>query len=138
MQNHQTYRKKVSSRMAKVEKEKTMRKCAVCGRQLERYVPIEQKYRKQLSRPETLNWEEYSCPYCYAADRDRLIAVFLKRLKEKAESRFDLLEIAPSGALQRYLNFHWGGKSVYGRSVYAGCELSYGHSKYGAVFRRCF
>lgn len=109
--------------MVTVEKEKDMRKCAVCGRQLEKYVPIEQKYRKrssrlETSRPETLNWEEYSCPYCYAADRDRLIVTFFKRLKEKAESRFDLLEIAPSGALQRYLNFHWGGVNLYTADLY--------------------
>lgn len=115
MQNHQRYWKKVRSRMS--EEEDVMRKCAVCGRQLERYVPIEQKYRKQ-SRPETLNRQEYSCPYCYAADRDRLIVTFLKRLKEKAESRFDLLEIAPSGALQRYLNFHWGGVNLYTADLY--------------------
>ncbi len=110
-----------------------MRKCIVCGRSLERYVPIEQKYRKK-TKPETLNREEYSCPYCYAVDRDRLITAFLKRLllsddlgdsgdsdhsfSKSTERRFDLLEIAPSGALQWYLNSHWGGVNLYTADLY--------------------
>ncbi|MDE7313091.1 MAG: hypothetical protein K2N87_15940 [Eubacterium sp.] len=86
-----------------------MRKCAVCGKRVEKYVPIAQKYVRK-TRAETLNREEYSCPYCYASDRDRLIVTFIKRLKEKTGSlcSLDILEIAPSGALQRYLNFYWG------------------------------
>lgn len=94
-----------------------MKKCAVCGMCLEKYVPIEQKYRK-ISRPETLNWEEYSCPYCYASDRDRLILAFIKRLNKDREYGPRLLEIAPSGALQRYLNRSWGRAELYTADLY--------------------
>lgn len=96
-----------------------MRKCAVCGNSLEKYVPIAQKYIRR-TRPETLNREEYSCPYCYASDRDRLIVTFIKRIKEKADAfcSFDILEVAPSGALQKYLNFYWGRVNLFTADLY--------------------
>ena len=64
-----------------------MRKCAVCGKEFDKYVPIDRKYidlpkqygRTRETRSELLNREEYSCPYCYTPDRDRMIVLFLKR-----------------------------------------------------------
>ena len=66
-----------------------MRKCAVCGNEFQAYVPIEQKYidlpkqygREKETRSELLNKDEYSCPCCYSADRDRMIIMFLKKLR---------------------------------------------------------
>lgn len=98
-----------------------MRKCAVCGNEFEAYEPIEQKYiempakygRTQQNRPELLNRLEYSCPYCYSPDRDRMVIMFLKKLRRKQSEGIDILEIAPSGALQRYLNRSWGKSNLY-------------------------
>ena len=98
-----------------------MRKCAVCGKEFDKYVPIERKYidlpkqygRTQETNSELLNREEYSCPYCYTPDRDRMIVLFLKRLRACMNQGIDFLEIAPSGALQRYLYKEWGQSNLY-------------------------
>lgn len=92
-----------------------MRKCTVCGKQFEKYVPIESqyieeplKYGRQSCKSEMLNKEEYSCPYCYSPDRDRLIVSFLKLIHDRVKRGIDILEIAPSGAMERYLDKFWG------------------------------
>lgn len=98
-----------------------MRKCAVCGKEFQEYVPIEQKYidmpkqygREREAKSELLNKVEYSCPYCYSADRDRMITMFLKKLHAELSNGIDILEIAPSGALQRYLYKCWGKSNLY-------------------------
>ena len=98
-----------------------MRKCAVCGKEFDKYVPIDRKYidlpkqygRTRETRSELLNREEYSCPYCYTPDRDRMIVLFLKRLRACTNQGIDFLEIAPSGALQRYLYKEWGQSNLY-------------------------
>ena len=63
-----------------------MRKCAVCGSSFERYAGLDPVYienpkkygRKIKVKSELLNPEEYSCPVCYSADRDRMIVLFIK------------------------------------------------------------
>lgn len=67
------------------------RKCALCNKVVEKYVPIDVyyiheavKYGYHIGKPEIMNGKEYSCPYCYGADRDRLCALFLAKLKKIA------------------------------------------------------
>ena len=103
-----------------------MRKCAVCRTLFEAFDPIEQKYidlpikhgRVEQIRPELLNKDEYSCPYCYSADRDRMIIMFINMLHQKVKAGIDFLEIAPSGALQRYLYKYWGESNLYTADLY--------------------
>lgn len=98
-----------------------MRKCAVCGNEFQAYVPIEQKYidlpkqygRERETRSELLNKDEYSCPCCYSADRDRMIIMFLKKLRTKMSQGIDFFEVAPSGAMQRYIYQNWGKSNLY-------------------------
>lgn len=98
-----------------------MRKCSICGNVFDRFVAIEQKYitmPKEYGRinevePELLNKEEYSCPYCYSADRDRMIVMFLRKICSQMKQGIDFLEIAPSGALQRFLYSDWGKSTLY-------------------------
>lgn len=105
-----------------------MRKCAVCGSEFEKYVPIEKKYlelpqkygRIRETRSEFLNREEYSCPYCYAVDRDRMIVTFMRLLRACTGCEVDILEIAPSGALQRYLSCDWGKCNLHTADLLAG------------------
>lgn len=103
-----------------------MRKCAVCRKEFEAYIPIERKYieipRKYGRiidvKPELLNREEYSCPYCYSADRDRMVIMFIDMLHQGMEDSIDFLEIAPSGSLQRYLYKYWGWVNLYTADLY--------------------
>lgn len=98
-----------------------MRKCAICGEKFEKFQPIEQKYielpikygREKKVRPETLNSKEYSCPFCYSVDMDRMIAMFLKMIHAELSNGINILEIAPSGALQRYVYKEWGKSNLY-------------------------
>ena len=86
-----------------------MRKCSVCKNEFISFVPIEAKYIVDRNvKSELLNREEYSCPFCYSPDRDRMIVCFFEMLHEKIKSGINILEIAPSGALERYLNRFWG------------------------------
>lgn len=69
------------------------------------YREMEEKYLVvNKTRPETLNAEEYMCPYCQASDRDRLIISFLKKagLPEACEG-MRLLQIAPAGIISAWI-----------------------------------
>ncbi|MBR4983269.1 MAG: methyltransferase domain-containing protein [Lachnospiraceae bacterium] len=92
-----------------------MRRCIVCGTTTDKFIPIEKKYieiserygKEKKTKPETLNREEYSCPNCYSSDRDRLNVAFIRKLRDSFGGEIRFLEIAPSGALQRYLFSNW-------------------------------
>lgn len=74
--------------------------------------------RKKDIQSEMLNINEYSCPVCYSADRDRMIVMFLKAIHRELTNGIDILEIAPSGAIQRYLYRNWGKSSLYTADLY--------------------
>lgn len=101
-----------------------MRKCAVCGRKFKAYVPIAKKYidlsQKSAGsgKAELLNSEEYSCPYCYSADRDRMVVMFVSMICSCMKDCVNILEIAPSGALQKYLYKYWGMANYYTADLY--------------------
>ena len=101
-----------------------MRKCAVCGREFKSYDSIAQKYMdlskksKRCEKAELLNSAEYLCPYCYAADRDRMIVLFISMLRSCMKDCINILEIAPSGALQKYLYKYWGETNYYTADLY--------------------
>lgn len=94
--------------------DESMRKCSVCKKEFPLFVPIEKKYIVDKSvESELLNRDEYSCPYCYSPDRDRMIVCFLEKLHERVKTGISILEIAPSGALERYINRFWGESNRY-------------------------
>ena len=88
--------------------------CPVCQSGVFRFAPLPAKFsqeRKRHGNPysfdvyETLNYRAYSCPVCFASDRDRLYALFLERKLATLSftSSFNLLDIAPSAPLQQFL-----------------------------------
>lgn len=80
-----------------------------------KYLELPLKYgSKQKSRSETLNADEYSCPFCYALDRDRLCALFLQELLEKTKTlEINILDIAPSGAIKKFIYSNSGKDTNY-------------------------
>jgi predicted SAM-dependent methyltransferase len=64
------------------------------------------KIREQIftaSDFETLNVDNYLCPVCRCADRDRLSALFLKRIPQDLQAKRMLLHFAPERALSSFL-----------------------------------
>lgn len=97
--------------MLEIHKKK---KCALCRASIDKFIPLDAYYRKKMlqygykvGKPETMNEEEYSCPFCYGSDRDRLYALFFHRLLECKKGKIfkgvRLLDIAPSGSIQKFL-----------------------------------
>jgi SAM-dependent methyltransferase len=78
--------------------------CPVCQNLVNEFLPLPVSLTENLQKygfpftadeTETINVEQYSCPYCGASDRDRLSASYLnKKLQDKAPVL--LLDIAPS------------------------------------------
>jgi SAM-dependent methyltransferase len=60
-----------------------------------------------LDDAETLNYKAYSCPHCYASDRDRLFALYIAKRVTKCDV-IDLLEIAPSEPLSAMVRARGG------------------------------
>lgn len=87
------------------------RVCACCKSDVEKYLPLPDYYVQKFhqynyhwERNEMCNAEQYACPVCGAADRDRCAALGLHRLLPAAPGReFRLLHIAPSPSLDRFL-----------------------------------
>ena len=64
--------------------------CPVCGGSFDAFTPIDPKYQSDLTQAgseilldefETLNTSQYSCPLCGTADRNRLAALALAKLR---------------------------------------------------------
>lgn len=74
-----------------------------------------------LSDFETLNIENYSCKNCGASDRDRLIALYLKKQFEfKNNFNVSLLDLAPSSSLYRIISnfkFNYRSADLYMKNV---------------------
>lgn len=87
--------------------------CTVCQNNIKKFHPLPDYFYKQLSEScfihpvfmaETLNFISYSCPVCGASDRDRLIALFLKKFyADKENEMISFLDIAPSIPLQKLI-----------------------------------
>ncbi len=86
------------------------RKCAVCHNYPNKYVPLSSYYDQQTnkyggkrSKAEFLNRKEYTCPFCYATDRDRLCVAFFRKIFENNQiKKLCLLDIAPSAPIEDY------------------------------------
>ena len=85
--------------------------CSVCNRKVCYFTPLSDFYRENqakhgyiytLDDAETLNYKAYTCPHCWASDRDRLFALFIAKRVLKTQP-LKLLEIAPSQPLSAML-----------------------------------
>jgi SAM-dependent methyltransferase len=81
--------------------------CPVCQRKACSFIPMSAFYKENQSKygyqytwddAETLNHKAYSCPHCYAPDRDRLYALYISKRVLKSDA-IEMLEIAPSLSL---------------------------------------
>lgn len=91
------------------------KKCSVCLSTVSKFRPLSDTYKNNrnlygciypIERAETLNIDEYSCPFCHASDRDRLYALFIGNYLEQIESKgksIRILDIAPSRPLSKYI-----------------------------------
>lgn len=52
---------------------------------------------------ETISTEKRTCPVCGSMDRERLISMFIKRLSASNEEKVKVLQIAPSRAMETWL-----------------------------------
>lgn len=111
-----------------------MRKCCLCNTEFATFSPIEEKYiinclisqndQDHIVRNETLNMEEYECPHCYALDRDRLVVLFLRELfdkcltKKEAFTNINILDIAPSAPVGRWIKSNIGFCEYYTADLY--------------------
>lgn len=109
------------------------RKCCNCKKYFNSYLPIDKYYIEQpkkhgakKSNPETLNYKEYMCPFCYCLDRDRLCLAFLEKLNiygnrrlEKVNNKrqFKLIDFAPSAPVTKSI------KKNYDNILYKSADL---------------
>ena len=86
--------------------------CPVCGRGVRRFQPLPSFYHERLreagwpyplEQAETCNASRYSCPHCFASDRDRLCALYLDAYLSPAAGPRSLVQFAPSPPLSRWI-----------------------------------
>ncbi len=82
--------------------------CAVCGRRVRAFRSLPELFIKPLKeagwpygldRAETCNYRQYSCPYCGAADRDRLTGLYLEEWFGALTGPAVVIDFAPSPPL---------------------------------------
>ncbi len=80
-------------------------KCIVCGRYIRNYFSFSDdlQYNAKSNgfiydfrRIETLNFENYNCPFCMSSDRERLYMIFLERYLKEIAHKCSILDFAPS------------------------------------------
>jgi SAM-dependent methyltransferase len=98
---------KRSSRRKKMSKH-----CPVCQSDVNEFEKLDDYYWKKLDENqcihspftlETLNWLEYACPHCKAADRNRLYALYIEKVRDKLPEHLSILDFAPASQLQNFL-----------------------------------
>jgi SAM-dependent methyltransferase len=86
--------------------------CPVCGSRLRAFLPLPRVFRTELEVAgrkytfrdyETLAVDEYLCPVCRSADRDRLAALHLRNVFAQGLRGGALLHFAPERGLARFL-----------------------------------
>jgi SAM-dependent methyltransferase len=96
---------------AKPKKEGS-RECPVCGSSNIAMRPLDMYYFKNLYEnqyihnifyAETINFPEYSCSICGAADRARLYAIYFKQKLLNKDDNIKLLDIAPDNSLRNFI-----------------------------------
>ena len=87
-------------------------RCNLCGKDII-YLPKPRQDQKEQAKNNCLysnklyeseNRLRCSCPECGAIDRERMIALFIDLLQPEGNQRLNLLHIAPSAELQKWLS----------------------------------
>lgn len=86
------------------------KKCACCGNENIVFQPLPNFYEEQKVKygctkkmcAEMINKKEYTCPICYATDRERAYALWMQRELDQGES-IKILDIAPSKPLGDFI-----------------------------------
>ena len=87
-------------------------RCSVCGHSVRCFRTLSEFYFRQLKeagwpygfdQAETCNVRQYSCPYCGAADRDRLLALFLGEWFRESTSPALVIDFAPAQPLSAFI-----------------------------------
>lgn len=86
--------------------------CGSCNHCVQAFLPLPKSHIRMLQDTgwpygldtgETCNYRQYTCPYCGASDRDRLIVMYLEQWFRGIDSRATLVEFAPSRPISRYI-----------------------------------
>lgn len=90
--------------------------CPVCDNELINFLPLPNYYLDNLRKyqnkyidmeAETCNIKQYSCPLCWASDRDRLYSLYLKKHLENYtltnKNHFRIVDFAPSQSLSYFI-----------------------------------
>jgi SAM-dependent methyltransferase len=92
--------------------------CPLCRRRVQRFLPLAQalpqliadlkkhKFDMQLfAQAETLNLQQYACPYCLSNDRTRLYALFLRGEAQRIGHavKYRMLDIGPARTLREMI-----------------------------------
>lgn len=86
--------------------------CPVCGKNSIPFYPLSMRFLKPLHdnlhihpafMGETMNFEHYLCSSCQASDRDRLYALYFKKVLSRVTGSFNVLDIAPAAPLSAFL-----------------------------------
>jgi SAM-dependent methyltransferase len=90
--------------------------CPVCDNELINFLPLPDYYLDNLRKyqnkyvdmeAETCNLKQYSCPLCWASDRDRLYSLYLKKHLENYtltnKNHFRIVDFAPSQSLSYFI-----------------------------------
>jgi len=94
------------------------RHCPICDKSFFTFLPLPAQYTRNWIKHdfpyrandfETLNVNEFSCPYCGSTDRDRLFSLYLSSLPLIKTS---ILDIAPSTSLSNWIKKNLKGTYV--------------------------
>ncbi len=85
------------------------KRCACCGQQVDAYLPLPAEFTQMYKtvgidswRLELLNEQEYQCPHCGAADRERAYALWMEKSLPR-DKAFRMLDIAPARPLGNFV-----------------------------------
>lgn len=93
--------------------------CILCNKKINDFEKLPQYYYDNLAKynyihpvfaGETINYLQYSCPFCFGADRERLYALFLEKYFNEVENKenFKFLDFAPSKSLSNWIRkYKW-------------------------------
>lgn len=84
--------------------------CACCGNEIKNYLPIDSGFIDTLKnydvdfnfKYEMLNWNEYTCPICGSADRERAIVIVMKKILNP-DKQINILDIAPRQCISDFV-----------------------------------
>ena len=104
-------------------------RCSICKKKVIKFRPLPKfyfnafkQYGYKTGSAETCNRDQYSCPHCGAADRDRLYAIYLRQfISEKLSleiKSFKILDLAPAKSLFSFIISEFSGSpKVYYRTA---------------------